>query len=167
MDEDTIRNTLKLVNRESENLTYIDVDGETVVIATAEEAIEEFTHWRLQWYRNRYEKLLKEVDEEIQRYKDILQAIKKNVGGTAKKVNNRAELIDFLQAIDIVNTDYIAGFPVYRFTVEEKDKTEKKLVKALAEAKKYRELLASDTKRRNVYKKELEEILDEYINGVY
>ena len=167
LSDDKIRTLLKLVNRESENLTYIDVDGETVASSEAEQAIETFTMWRLKWYYDRYEKLLKELQEEIQKYKDILQAIKKNVGGTAKKVKSRAELIEYLREIDIVNVDYIAGFPVYRFTVEEKDKTEKKLVKALALAKKYEELLGSETKRRNVYKKELEEVLDRYTKGDY
>ncbi len=167
LDHKGILTLLKLLNRESENLTYIGVDGETVESSTAEEAIKKFTEWRLTWYYNRYEKLLAEIEAEIQRYKDILQAIKKNVGGTAKKVNSRAELIEFLEAIDIVNTDYIAGFPVYRFTVEEKNKTEKKLVSALAQAKKYRELLASETKRRNVYKSELREIRDNYAKGTY
>ena len=167
LNQEQLMTLLKLFNRESENLTYIDVDGETVSSSTAEEAIKRFTEWRLTWYYKRYEKLLEEVEKEIQRYKDILQAIKKNVGGTAKKVKSRSELVEFLEVIDIVNTDYIAGFPVYRFTVEEKNKTEGKLVDATRRAKKYRELLKSETKRRNVYKKELDEIREKYIDGAY
>jgi DNA topoisomerase-2 len=165
--DEKVFDLLKLITRESENLTYIDVDGETVQTDTAEEAVRKFTEWRLEWYYNRYEKLLAEVEEEIQRYKDILLAIKKNVGGVAKKVENRKELIEFLTEIGVVNVEYIAGFPVYRFTVEEKRKTEEKLVEATARAKKYNDLLKSEEKRRNVYIDELKNVLQQYRKGTY
>lgn len=165
--DDKLLALLKLVSRESENLTFIDTDNETVDNATAEEVVRRFTDWRLTWYKARYEKLLAEVEEEIQRYKDILLAIKKNVGGMAKKIESRSELTEFLDEIGVVNVDYIAGFPVYRFTVEEKNKTEKKLVEAMARAKKYRELIKSEDKRRDVYTEELKEVLAKYRKGTY
>ena len=74
LGDDKLRTLLKLIDRESENLTYIDVDGKSVQTSTAEEAIRKFTMWRLTWYYQRYEKLLAELRLDIQRYKDILLA---------------------------------------------------------------------------------------------
>jgi DNA gyrase/topoisomerase IV subunit A len=158
---------LKLITKENENLTYIDIDGETVGTATAVEVVRQFTEWRLQWYYTRYEKRLAEVQEEIQRYRDILLAIQKKVGATAVKVQSRAELIDYLREIGIVNTDYIAGFPVYRFTIEEKEKTEARLKEALERETRYKLLLSDEGERRKVYSDELREILKRYNKDGY
>lgn len=158
---------LKLVSKESENLTYIDTDGETVCTSTSIEVIQRFTEWRLGWYYTRYEKRLAEVQEEIQRYKDILLAIKKKVGATAVKVEGRSELISYLDEIGVVNTDYIASFPVYRFTIEEKNKTEAKLTDALEREKRYKQLLSDEGERRKVYASELREVLKRYQKDGY
>lgn len=167
LNDDKLSSLLRLTTKETENLTYIDTDCETVCTSTAVEVVEKFTNWRLQWYYTRYEKLLKEVQEEIQRYKDILLAIKKKVGGTAVSVQGRGELIEYLKEIGIVHTDYIASFPVYRFTVEEKVKTEEKLVNALAREKRYKTLLSDEGERRKVYADELKEVLTNYRKGSY
>lgn len=159
---------LRLSTRESENLTFIDVDCESVITdLSAEETISYFTEWRLTWYKKRYQRLLEEVQKEIQRYKDILTAIKKDVGGKSRKTNNRQKLIEMLEGFKIVNTEYIAGFPVYRFTVEEKVKVENKLIDATVREKRYKTLLKSEGKRRKVYIEELREILQRYKKGDY
>ena len=124
----------------------------------AVELIQSFTDWRLGWYINRYERLLSLIQADIQRYKDILIAIKNNVGSIARKVESRANLIEFLQEIHIVNVDYIASLPVYRFTVEEREKTEAKLKLAYETERRYIELLANEDLRRDVYISELQAV---------
>ena len=104
---------------------------------------------------------------EIQRYKDILTAIRRNVGGTAKKIGSRAELKEFLTEIKIVHVDYIADLPIYRFTEAEKQKIEKKLEESLTLMKQYKKLLSSEPERRKIYVKELKEILSNYEKGLY
>jgi DNA topoisomerase-2 len=158
---------LKMIAKENENLTYIDLDGETVSTSTAVEVIRSFTEWRLQWYYTRYEKRLAEVQEEIQRYRDILLAIEKKVGAKAVTIKARAELIEFLSKIGIVNTDYIANFPVYRFTIEEKEKTEAKLAGALEREARYQQLLNDENERKLVYAEELQEIMKRYQKDGY
>lgn len=166
--DDELLALLKLRSREVENLTYIDFDGERVVPdTTPEQLIQSFTDWRLTWYLTRFQKRLEEVQQEIQRYKDILLAIKKNVGSAARQVQTRQELIDFLREIGVVNVEYIAGFPVYRFTVEEKNKVEEKLVEAKKKEKEYKELIKNEDKRKHVYIAELLGILTNYKKGTY
>lgn len=150
---------LKLVNSETENLNVIDFDSNTVVQTNFKDAITRFTEWRLQWYVNRYERLLQLLQIDIQRYKDIISAIKHNIGSIAKKIESRAELIEYLEAINIVHVDYIASLPVYRFTMDEKRKVEERLEKALETEAHYQMLLSNEDARRDVYIQELQDVM--------
>jgi DNA gyrase/topoisomerase IV subunit A len=66
---------------------------------------------------------------------------------------------EVLKEMGIVHTDYIADLGVYRFTENEKNKTEKKLKDARALLATYEDLLADPKKRSKVYVTELREIL--------
>lgn len=165
-DDDVVKQ-LKLVSREIENLTLIDFDGSSVISVTPVEAIRLFTEWRLKWYLLRYKRLHDELEVQIQKYKDILTAIDKNVGSKARTIGSRAELIDFLESINIIHTDYIAGFPVYRFTKEEKRKVQTKLKDAQTLLKRYNQLIKSKDERKKVYIQELREIAKAHGKGVY
>lgn len=158
LNDEDILGQLGLINTVSENMTMIDFDGERVLKTTYGEFIPKFCEWRLQWYVNRYERLADNLEIDIQRYKDVLRAINRNVGGVAKKIASRSELKEFLKEIGIVHIDYIADLPVYRFTEEEKQKTEQKLADALSLMKEYKALLKSESKRREVFINELKDV---------
>ena len=115
----------------------------------------------------RYERLLGLVQEEIQKYKDILLAIKKKVGTVATKTANRGELKEYLDHIGIVNLDYIADLPVYRFTEDERDKVKARLEDALAREAEYTRLLSSEAERKKIYAGELRDVLKRYNRGDY
>lgn len=167
MDDDKILSYLGLVNNVSENMNVIDFDGERVWSTDYTDLIEKFTEWRLGWYVQRYERLRDNLEIDIQRYKDVLRAINRNVGGVAKKAGSRSELKEFLEEIGIVYVDYIADLPVYRFTEEEKRKVEAKLEAANKLLRNYKALLRSKDKRVDVYLEELKEILQKYRKKVY
>lgn len=156
-----------LENTFSENMNMINFDGESVLSANYQMIIEKFTEWRLQWYYDRYKRLADLLEIEIQRYKDILLSIKMNVNSIAKKVNSKKELKDFLKEIGVVNIDYIADLPVYRFTVEEKEKTLELLNKAEQTMEHYKKLLNSEQMRKDVYITELKQIVKNYKKGYY
>lgn len=165
--EQALVDLLELDNWVSENMNVIDFDGERVWSTTYQELIAKFTEWRLEWYVTRYERLAGLLEIDIQRYKDVLRAIDRNVGMVARKTGSRSELKEFLTEIGIVHLDYIADLPVYRFTLEEKKKVELKLKEAEATMKKYQALLKSPKKRRELYVEELNEILAKYKRGKY
>ena len=158
---------LKLISREVENLTLLDLDGESVLTVNPVEAIRLFTEWRLSWYLQRYQRLHDNLTAQIQKYKDILIAIQKNVGNAARNSNSRADLIAHLKQIKIVHTDYIASFPVYRFTKEEKKKVEVKLAEAETQLKRYKLLIKSKEERKKVYITELRAVLKRYNKSEY
>lgn len=158
-----ILNKLGLVNSISENVNVIDFDGESVHVSNSFiELLKRFTDWRLTWYEKRYERLASLLEIDIQKYKDIITAIRKNVGNAARNTKSRAELKRKLKTYGIVHVDYIADLPIYRFTEEEKNKTQKKLSEAETLLLEYEDLLSSEPKRKKIYIKELTEILKKY-----
>lgn len=159
MEDEDIVSLLKLRSSVNENLTIIDYTGERVAKTSYGQFIEDFCNWRLEWYVNRYQRLADNIKVEIQRYRDILTAIKNNVGGKARSIQSRTELKQLLDGMGIVYVDYIADLPIYRFTEDEKKKVEDKLAAAEKQLKEYEALLKSPKKRRNVYISELQEIL--------
>lgn len=162
LDDQELMKKLNLTSSQSEIMNVISFNGESVLSTDFNSLVKDFTLWRLEWYKTRYERLLQLTEEEIQRYQDILLAIKKNVGGAAKSVRSRTELKEFLQEIGIVNLDYIADLPVYRFTEEERKKTTEKLEEAYERLKQHKDMLSNDDERKKVYVSELTQILKKY-----
>lgn len=156
-----------LIHNATQNMNVVDFDGQKILATDYSNMIAQFSDWRLGWYKARYERLAGLLEIDIQRYKDVLIAIKKKVGAVALKTQNRAELKEYLKAIGIVHVDYIADLSVYRFTEEEKKKTELKLADATVLLKEYKGLIRSESKRRDVYIKELKEIRQNYKKGKY
>lgn len=157
LDELGITRLVGLESAQSENVNVIDFDGHSVWSANYVDIIEGFTEWRLQWYITRYKRLSDLLEIDIQRLKDILLAIKKNLGSVARKIQDRTELKEYLQEIGIVHLDYIADLPVYRFTEKERIKAEDKLAEALETLTGYQALLADEDLRKAKY---VEELLD-------
>ncbi len=153
---------LKLSNSETDNMNVIDFDGNTVMNTSFSEVIKKFTDWRLKFYYNRYQRLLSLLEIDIQRYKDVILAIEKNVGGVAVKTKSKSELEDFLEYIGVINLEYISSLPVYRFTEDEKNKTQTKLDEALKQQKVYMDLMENENKRVDVYVSELKQVLTKY-----
>lgn len=153
--------------RQIENLNVLDFTGQAVTKLTPTELIQQFTDWRLQWYIKRYERLRDLLNIDLQRYYDIRCAIKNKVGAIASKTENRSELKELLDGFGIVNLDYIADLPVYRFTEDERLKNEKRISEGEAKLSEYKNLLGSEAERRKVYVAELQEVLSNYNKGQY
>ncbi len=167
MNEEEILSHLGLVSLVAENITTINFDGKSVWETSYAEFIPAFCDWRLKWYVDRYKRLAELLAIDIQRYKDHLLAIKKDLGGVARKTKSLDELREFCEAIGIVHVEYIVHLAVYRFTEEEKKKVEKLLEEAEALMKEYQALLKSEDKRRAVYITELQEIQQKLAKGNY
>lgn len=165
--DEQIFSLLGLTSTVTENLNVIDFNGERVLSTSFADVIGRFTEWRLQWYYQRYERLKQLLAEQIQKYQDILLAIKKNVGSVARKVHSRDELKEFLEHIGVHYLDYIADLPVYRFTEDEKQKVQRKLQEAEDQMEHYNKLLTNEGERRKVYISELQQILRNYNKGHY
>ena len=167
LTDDQILKMFGLTVRHIENLNVLDFSGQAVWSTDPVEVIKKFSDWRLTFYINRYQRLRDLLKIDIQKYLDIKLAIKKNVGGTARKIQSRVELKEYLEVIGIVYLDYIADLPVYRFTEIERLKNEEKLKEALIQLEVYEDYLRSDEKRKDIYISELKEILTNFVKGKY
>lgn len=167
LEKSIILQRLGLTVRKIENLNVLDFTGDVIQSYTPAELIKDFTDWRLTFYKQRYQNLHDLLLVDIQKYLDILTAIKNNVGSVARKTANKSELKEYLALIKIVHVDYIADLPVYRFTEDEKTKTEEKLAEANKLLEYYIELLSSPDMRKNIYISELQDILSKYNKGHY
>jgi DNA gyrase subunit A len=167
LTEDKLISLIKMTNTITENMNVLDFDGQYILGTSYTQAIEDFTEWRLLWYKKRYQRLAKLLAIDIQKYNDILMAIKLDLGAVAKKSNSRKEVKDYCSTMGIVHVDYIADLPVYRFTKEEAKKVEKKLVDANELMIKYQQLIANPKERSIVYTNELKNILKNLKKGVY
>lgn len=167
MSDEEVLAYIGLISFGTENANVINFDGESVWSTNYIDMIRKFTDWRFGWYTVRYQRLEKLIMEDIQKYKDIILAIQKNLGSVARKVKSRGDLREFCLEIGIVYDEYIVDLPVYRFTEEEKKKIEDKLDEAEVKLKGYQTLLKNDTKRKQVYVAELQEVLNNINKGNY
>jgi len=167
LTEDKLILLLKMKNTITENMNVLDFDGQYILGTSYTQVIEDFTEWRLLWYKKRYQRLAKLLAIDIQKFKDILTAIRLDLGAVAKKSNSRNEIKDYCSIMGIVYIDYIADLPVYRFTKEEANKVENKLVDANELMTKYQQLLSDSKERSMVYISELKNILKNFKKGVY
>lgn len=150
---------LGLTNTINENTNVLDFDGERLIVEPSyEDIVMSFTEWRLKWYVPRFERLKTLLLKDIQRYLDVLLAIKKNAGGVAKTSESRTTFIEWLAKIGVVDVDYVAGLPVYRFTQAEADAVEEKLTAAKKQLEEYDVYLTDEDKRIDLYVAELKEI---------
>ena len=165
--KEEILKTLGLSVRYGEILNVLHFDGKRIWSPSASELIREFTMWRLGWYVTRYERLRNIQQNDLQRYYDIRTAIKKKVGTLVSKVKSRGELKELLKEFGVVNLDYIADLPVYRFTEEEHKKNEQRIKEAEEQLKVYKNLLSNEGERRKIYIAELQDILKKHTKGYY
>ncbi len=167
MKEEDVLQMLGLSIRHIENLNVLDFSGKAVWKTDPITLIQKFTNWRLGFYKTRYEKLQELLLIDYQRYLDIRCAISNNIGGYAKKAQSRAELKELLTDFDIVNIDYIADMPIYRFTENEYEKNEERIKEAEKMLALYADLLHDENKRKKIYISELNEVLTKFNKGIY
>lgn len=167
MSVQEIGKLLGLVVRQTENLNVLDFTGKAIWSPTSIDLIRKFTDWRLEWYIKRYQRLQDLLKADLQRYYDVRLAIKHKIGAVALKISSRNELKELLTELTIVNIDYIADLPVYRFTEQEYLKNEQHIKDSEVQLKIYKTLLSSEQERRKIYLSELQEVLKKYTKGQY
>lgn len=161
-NDEQLLNMFGLIFQTSENLTVLNLQQDGVQQLTFPQYIEQFTNWRLTWYVKRYERLVGLAEAEMSRLADIMIAIQNEAGKVATTKQNKAVFREWLEKIGVVDTDYIASLPTYRFTIEERKKVEKQLVDVNRQMKEYKSIIESPVKQRNIYKKELKDLLAKY-----
>jgi DNA gyrase subunit A len=151
---------LKLTTGVTERIIVLDSETSQSVVEydDAAQFIKDYTDWRLSFFPARYERLIQLNLTEISRLNDVVIAIDNDLGGQAKKVKNKADLVAFITKIGVKDIDYIASLPVYRFTEEEYDKAKNRIAELEEQNTEYQGIIDDVDKQKTIYIEELREV---------
>ena len=121
--KDRLGDLLKMRDGEGENLTTIDENGKLKVFERAEEIVDYFVKFRLEYYTKRKTRLLVELDNEIQ----ILTARARFVKAVIEKEIDvmNVKKVDVMKSISSIGInkidgdyDYLLSMPIHSLTAE-------------------------------------------------
>jgi DNA topoisomerase-2 len=157
-DSGRLVRTLKLEEKQSENFTVLDENGDLKIFNSAIEIIQYFVAFRLKYYIKRKEYLIHTLEKELLILSNKARFIKYIIDGKLK-INNvpRKEIILFLQTanFDEVNGSYqyLLSLPIHSLTKE----TYEDLL--LEESRKQKELdIIKKKDHSQMYKDDLQEL---------
>ena len=155
---------LGLTTGVTERIIVLDsVTSQSVVeYSDAAKFITDYTNWRLSFYPTRYERFIQLNLNEMSRLNDVILAIDNDLGGQAKNVKNKSELVDFITKIGVIDVEYISSLPVYRFTEEEYNKAKDRIAELENQNRDYQDIINDVVRQKSIYIAELKEIKKKY-----
>ena len=158
MNRGRLEDTLKLQERESENLTVLDEFGKLKIFNSAEEIVRYFVDFRLIYYQKRKEYLIEHLKRELVVLSNRARFIKGIIEDKIK-VNKvqRQKIIDTLVSMKFDEVDgsysYLLNMAIYSLTLERYNELLKQVEDKKAELE---EIKKADIKE--MYKKDLNEL---------
>jgi len=166
--EDSLIEFFKLRTVVTENIVVQGVDGRTIhAYDNPHDLVKDFVDWRLGWFKNRYEYLLKVEEERSVFWLTMLACFEpakgKPVAGMISAIKTKAELKSQIEnaattnEVPIVpeNIEKIATLPVYKWTKEGYEETVANLEDAHDRIEEYTAILKSESKRKAIYLEEV------------
>ena len=141
------------------NYTLISERG-VKVFDKAEEIIEIFTAQRLVVVKRRYELLIQDCNERLQKNNEIIRFIKQKHYAVAEKKANRKAYVEYLEKEKFHFAEYLADMAIYRMTKEEVEKRQLLIADDQKKLKEYEKILKSDKLIRGKLIEELKETGD-------
>lgn len=138
------------------NYTLISERG-VKVLERPEQIIEIFTAQRLVVVKRRYELLIADAKERLNKNNEIIRFIKERHYAQAEKKANRKAFVEYLEKNKFVYSDYLADMAIYRMTKEEVEKRQLMIKDDTARIKEYEKI----AKSASLIKKKLIEELEE------
>lgn len=154
LDIDELMKQLKLISRETENLTLWDTNGVIKKYTNVEEIIEEFVEWRLNRYEDRRQALIKVTEEDIVWIDERIRFIEFYLNNTQLfKNSGKVELLKLLEDNDFLNGEKLLSMTIWSLTKDKIDELNDQLIKQLQRL----EQLNNDTPKK-MYERELNEL---------
>ncbi|MEX1100097.1 MAG: DNA gyrase subunit A, partial [Bacteriovoracaceae bacterium] len=138
------------------NYTLISERG-VKVLDRAEEIIEIFTAQRLIVVKRRYELLISDAKERLNKNNEIIRFIKERHYAQAEKKANRKAFVEYLEKQKFLYSDYLADMAIYRMTKEEVEKRQLNIKDDTSKIKEWEKVFKSPA----LIKKKLIEELNE------
>ncbi len=139
------------------NYTLISERG-VKVLDRAEQIIEIFTHQRLAVVKRRYELLVIDAKERLNKNNEIIRFIKEKQYNQAEKKANRKSYVDYLSKKKFLYAEYLADMAIYRMTKEEVEKRTLMIKDDKSRIKEYEAILMSPAKIKKKLVEELDDV---------
>ncbi len=139
------------------NYTLISERG-VKVLDKVEEIIEIFTIKRLEVVKRRYELLIFDAKERLNKNNEIIRFIKEKHYAVAEKKANRKAYVEYLVSKKFNYADYLADMAIYRMTKEEVAKRTLLIKEDKVKIKTYEAILKSPAKIKKKLIEELNEV---------
>ena len=153
---DEVISTMGTFSSQTPNFTLISEKG-VKVLDRAEEIIEIFTAQRLVVVKRRYELLIQDAQERLNKNNEIIRFIKEKHYAQAEKNANRKSYVDYLKTKKFHYAEYLADMAIYRMTKDEVSKRELMIKDDKAKLKQYELVVKSPTRIKGKLIEELEE----------
>jgi DNA gyrase/topoisomerase IV subunit A len=161
--EDKAIEFFKLKSKTTERIVVLDWDGNSIKqYPTAEILLNEFVAWRLNWYAERYKKLIADATYTLNFNLALKACIDKKLPQFLPTAENRAAVVDKVLKIcdkiplDESQIDRIASLPSYRWAKDAYDEITKRIAELNATIADHQSILATPAKQRAIYKAELQ-----------
>ena len=154
LPEDELMQKLKLISRDTENLTLWDVNGKMRKFDTVQDMIDRFIEWRLERYEERRIKLIDINEKELVWLNEKLRFILFYLANTDKfKNSGKKILIDLLEAEKFTDPSRLLSMSIWSLTHDEIKKLEKEIIAVENELKRLKKLTP-----KAMYQLELKEL---------
>jgi DNA topoisomerase-2 len=152
--DDELKKSLKLISRETENLTVWDGGGSLLRFESAEALLEHWVGWRLARYEDRRAAQIKKLQSEIDWASEKVRFIKFYLANVKFfRDNGKADILARLTEEKFKEADRLLSMPIYNLT---RDKI-KELEEELDELRKAQKALKEDN-ATDMFKREIKEL---------
>lgn len=149
-----LKKSLKLISRETENLTVWDGEGALLRFESAEALLEHWVGWRLARYEDRRLALIKKLQSDIDWASEKVRFIKFYLANVKFfRDNGKADILARLTEEKFKEADRLLSMPIYNLT---RDKI-KELEEELDELRKAQKALKEDN-ATDMFKREIKEL---------
>jgi DNA gyrase subunit A len=154
-----VKKEMATVASQVPNYTLISERG-VKVLDRAEQIIEIFTLQRLEVVKRRYELLVVDAKERLNKNNEIIRFIKEKQYNQAEKKANRKSYVEYLSSKKFLYAEYLADMAIYRMTKEEVEKRTLMIKEDKSRIKEYEAILKSPAKIKKKLVEELDDVSD-------
>ncbi|MAZ47924.1 MAG: hypothetical protein CME65_05135 [Halobacteriovoraceae bacterium] len=155
-----VEKTMGVSTSLSPNYTLISERG-VKVLDGPEDIIEIFTAKRLEVVKRRYELLIADAKERLNKNNEIIRFIKERHYAQAEKKANRKAFVEYLGSKKFIFSEYLADMAIYRMTKEEVNKRQLLITEDKKKIKEYEKIVKSHAMVKKELIKELNEVSEQ------
>ena len=163
--EDMAVDFFKIRQRVTERIVVIDWNGQSIrQFDSAATVVKEFVQWRLNWYSNRYQKMLDDDQYELKYWQGLKACFDDKLPERLiKKANKDAILADVVGitgaiGLDDSQLDKIVGLPTYKWAKDFYTEIKENISRLTANIKEYKATLKSPDTLKGIFQSELDEL---------